>query len=91
MLRIRLSMRAASASMAKTYAEETADLARVGHRQVRRDAVGVAAPCDPAIRADVEGAGQGPEALADLNIDAVTAAVVGAPAGMLLGHPHGPR
>jgi 5-methyltetrahydropteroyltriglutamate--homocysteine methyltransferase len=73
------------ADLTKIYREEIADLARAGCRYVQLDEVAVAMLCDPAIRAKVEAAGQDPDKLVDLYIDAVNNAVSGAPADMRIG------
>jgi methionine synthase II (cobalamin-independent) len=71
--------------LANIYRAEIADLAKAGCRYVQFDEVAVAMLCDPAIRAKVEAAGQDPDKLVDLYIEAINAAVAGAPADMLIG------
>jgi 5-methyltetrahydropteroyltriglutamate--homocysteine methyltransferase len=73
------------ADLTKIYREEIADLARAGCRYVQLDEVAVAMLCDPAIRAKVEAAGQDPDKLVDLYIEAVNNAVSGVPVDMLVG------
>jgi 5-methyltetrahydropteroyltriglutamate--homocysteine methyltransferase len=73
------------ADLTKIYREEIADLAKAGCRYVQLDEVAVAMLCDPAIRAKVEAAGQHPDALVDLYIEAINSAVAGAPADMRIG------
>ena len=73
------------ADLTKVYREEIADLARAGCRYVQLDEVAVAMLCDPAIRAKVEAAGQDPDKLVDLYIEAVNNAVSGVPVDMLVG------
>ncbi len=73
------------ADLTKIYREEISDLARAGCRYVQLDEVAVAMLCDPAIRAKVEAAGQDPDKLVDLYIEAVNNAVSGVPVDMLVG------
>ena len=73
------------ADLTKIYREEIADLARAGCRYVQLDEVAVAMLCDPAIRAKVEAAGQDPDKLVDLYIEAINNAVSGAPSDMRIG------
>jgi 5-methyltetrahydropteroyltriglutamate--homocysteine methyltransferase len=73
------------ADLARIFRQEIADLAAVGCRYVQLDEVAIAMLCDPAIRHTVEQAGQNPDALIDLYIDAINQAVAGAPAGVSIG------
>jgi 5-methyltetrahydropteroyltriglutamate--homocysteine methyltransferase len=73
------------ADLTKIYRAEIADLAKAGCRYVQLDEVAVAMLCDPAIRAKIEAAGQDPDELVDLYIEAINAAVAGAPADMRIG------
>ena len=73
------------ADLARIYREEIADLAKAGCRYVQLDEVAVAMLCDPVIRAKVEAAGQDPDHLVDLYIEAINNAVAGAPADMRIG------
>ena len=73
------------ADLSHIYRQEIGDLARAGCRYVQLDEVAVAMLCDPAIRATVEAAGQDPDALVDLYVAAINAAVAGAPADMMIG------
>jgi 5-methyltetrahydropteroyltriglutamate--homocysteine methyltransferase len=73
------------ADLAKVFQQEIADLAAAGCRYVQLDEVAIAMLCDPAIRGTVEQAGQKPDALIDLYIDAINKAVAGAPAGVAVG------
>jgi 5-methyltetrahydropteroyltriglutamate--homocysteine methyltransferase len=73
------------ADLARVYQQEIADLAAAGCRYVQLDEVAIAMLCDPAIRRTVEQAGQKPDALIDLYIDAINQAVAGAPPGVSIG------
>lgn len=73
------------ADLAKVFQQEIADLAAAGCRYVQLDEVAIAMLCDPAIRQTIERAGQKPDALIDLYIDAINQAVAGAPAGVAIG------
>jgi len=73
------------ADLAGIYREEIADLAKSGCRYIQLDEVAVAMLCDPAIRDEVAGAGQDPDMLVDLYIQAINDSVSGAPADMLIG------
>jgi 5-methyltetrahydropteroyltriglutamate--homocysteine methyltransferase len=73
------------ADLSHIYRQEIGDLARAGCRYVQLDEVAVAMLCDPAIRATVEAAGQDPDALVDLYVAAINAAVAEAPADMRIG------
>jgi len=78
-------VRAFFADLAKVFRQEIADLAAAGCRYVQLDEVAIAMLCDPAIRHTVEQAGQKPDALIDLYIDAINQAVAGTPAGVSVG------
>jgi 5-methyltetrahydropteroyltriglutamate--homocysteine methyltransferase len=73
------------ADVAAAFRAEIAVLGEAGCRYVQLDEVAVALLCDPAIRAQVEAAGNAPDRLVDLYIDAINAAVAGRPAGMTIG------
>jgi 5-methyltetrahydropteroyltriglutamate--homocysteine methyltransferase len=73
------------ADLARIYREEIAELARAGCRYIQLDEVALAMLCDPAIRDKVAAAGQEPDALVDLYIEAVNDCVAGAPADMAIG------
>ena len=71
--------------LGKVYQAEIADLARAGCRYVQLDEVAVAILCDPAARAKVKAAGEDPDRLVDLYIDAINEAVQGRPPGVTVG------
>jgi 5-methyltetrahydropteroyltriglutamate--homocysteine methyltransferase len=73
------------ADVAAIYRQEIADLASAGCRYIQIDEVAIAMLCDPAIRDRVSGAGQEPDRLVDLYIDAINACVADAPADMVIG------
>ena len=73
------------ADLARIYREEIADLAKAGCRYIQLDEVAVAMLCDPAIREKIAGAGQDPDRLVDLYIQAINDCVAGAPADMVVG------
>ena len=73
------------ADLAAIYREEIADLAKAGCRYVQLDEVAIAMLCDPAIRDKVASAGQDPDELVDLYIEAINDCVAGAPADMVVG------
>ena len=73
------------ADLAKVFQQEIADLAAAGCRYVQLDEVAIAMLCDPAIRQTVSAAGQKPDALIGLYIDAINQAVAGAPSGVAIG------
>jgi 5-methyltetrahydropteroyltriglutamate--homocysteine methyltransferase len=73
------------ADLGKVYQAEIAALAQAGCRYVQLDEVAVAILCDPAARGRVSAAGEDPDRLVDLYIDAINQAVAGAPAGMTIG------
>src|SRR5215475_2140061 len=67
------------------FQEEIAELAEAGCRYVQLDEVAVALLCDPAIRAEVERCGRDPDALVDLYIDGINAAVARCPSDVTIG------
>lgn len=71
--------------LGKVYQAEIADLARAGCRYVQLDEVAVAILCDPAARSKVKAAGEDPDRLVDLYIDAINEAVQGRPPGVTVG------
>jgi 5-methyltetrahydropteroyltriglutamate--homocysteine methyltransferase len=73
------------ADLGKVYQAEIAELAQAGCRYVQLDEVAVAILCDPAARDRVKAAGEDPDRLVDLYIDAINQAVTGAPAGVTIG------
>jgi 5-methyltetrahydropteroyltriglutamate--homocysteine methyltransferase len=73
------------ADLGKVYQAEIAELAAAGCRYVQIDEVAVAILCDPAARAKVRAAGEDPDRLVDLYIDAINQAVKGRPQGMAIG------
>jgi 5-methyltetrahydropteroyltriglutamate--homocysteine methyltransferase len=79
------SVEAFFADLARIYREEIAALAQAGCTYVQLDEVAVALLCDPAIRKSVEGAGQDPDRLVDLYIEAINEAVADAPPGVTVG------
>jgi len=73
------------ADLGKVYQQELAELAAAGCRYVQLDEVAVAILCDPAAREKVKAAGEDPERLVDLYIDAINHAVANRPRGMTIG------
>ena len=73
------------ADLGKVYQAEIADLHRARCRYVQIDEVALAILCDPAAREKVKAAGEDPEHLVDLYIEAINEAVKGKPAGMTIG------
>src|SRR3954462_1016181 len=71
--------------LGKVYQAEIADLAKAGCKYVQIDEVAVAILCDPAARERVKAAGEDPERLVDLYIDAINEAVANRPKGMTVG------
>jgi 5-methyltetrahydropteroyltriglutamate--homocysteine methyltransferase len=71
--------------LGKVYRAEIADLAEAGCRYVQIDEVAVAILCDPAARQKVKAAGEDPDRLVDLYIDAINEAVSRRPAGVTVG------
>jgi len=77
--------RAFFADLGKVYQAEIAALAAAGCRYVQLDEVAVAILCDPAARGKVKAAGEDPDRLVDLYVDAINEAVKGRPAAMQVG------
>jgi 5-methyltetrahydropteroyltriglutamate--homocysteine methyltransferase len=73
------------ADLGKVYQQELAELAAAGCRYVQLDEVAVAILCDPAARDKVKAAGEDPERLVDLYIDAINHAVARRPRGVSIG------
>jgi 5-methyltetrahydropteroyltriglutamate--homocysteine methyltransferase len=71
--------------LGKVYQAEIADLAARGCRYVQIDEVAVAILCDPAARAKVKAAGEDPDRLVDVYIDAINEAVKDRPKSMTVG------
>jgi 5-methyltetrahydropteroyltriglutamate--homocysteine methyltransferase len=73
------------ADLGKVYQAELAELAAAGCRYVQLDEVALAILCDPAARDKVKAAGEDPDRLVDLYIDAINQAVKNRPKGMAIG------
>jgi 5-methyltetrahydropteroyltriglutamate--homocysteine methyltransferase len=73
------------ADLGKVYQAEIADLAKAGCRYVQLDEVAIAILCDPAARGKVKAAGEDPDRLVDLYIDAINQAVKDAPPELAIG------
>jgi 5-methyltetrahydropteroyltriglutamate--homocysteine methyltransferase len=71
--------------LGKVYQAEIAELAKAGCRYVQLDEVAVAILCDPAARDKVKAAGEDPDRLVDLYIDAINQAVKNRPPGVMIG------
>ncbi|MGH8690790.1 MAG: 5-methyltetrahydropteroyltriglutamate--homocysteine S-methyltransferase, partial [Burkholderiales bacterium] len=71
--------------LGRVYQREIADLAKAGCNYVQLDEVAVAILCDPAAREKVKAAGEDPDRLVDLYIEAINQAVKGRLAGMTVG------
>jgi len=71
--------------LGKIYQAEIADLAAAGCKYVQIDEVAVAILCDPAARQRVKAAGEDPDRLVDLYVDAINQAVRGRPKDMVVG------
>jgi 5-methyltetrahydropteroyltriglutamate--homocysteine methyltransferase len=71
--------------LGKVYQAEIADLAKAGCCYVQLDEVAVAILCDPAAREKVKAAGEDPDRLVDLYIDAINEAVKSRPAQIKVG------
>jgi 5-methyltetrahydropteroyltriglutamate--homocysteine methyltransferase len=71
--------------LGKVYQAEIADLARAGCRYVQLDEVAVAILCDPAARERVKAAGEDPDRLVELYIDAINEAVKSRPPQVTVG------
>ncbi|MDH4175816.1 MAG: 5-methyltetrahydropteroyltriglutamate--homocysteine S-methyltransferase [Betaproteobacteria bacterium] len=73
------------ADLGKVYQAEIAALAAAGCRYVQLDEVAIAILCDPAAREKVKAAGEDPDRLVDLYVDAINEAVKARPADMAVG------
>jgi 5-methyltetrahydropteroyltriglutamate--homocysteine methyltransferase len=73
------------ADLGKVYQAEIGDLAKAGCRYVQLDEVAVAILCDPAAREKVKAAGEDPDRLVDLYIDAINEAVKNRPRQVTVG------
>jgi 5-methyltetrahydropteroyltriglutamate--homocysteine methyltransferase len=73
------------ADLGKVYQAEIAELGAAGCRYVQLDEVAVAILCDPAAREKVKAAGEDPDRLVDLYIDAINEAVKNRPKDMAIG------
>ena len=71
--------------LGRVYQAEIADLAARGCRYVQIDEVAVAMLCDPAAREKVKAAGEDPDRLVDLYVDAINEAVKGRPKEVTIG------
>ena len=71
--------------LGRVYQGEIADLAARGCRYVQIDEVAVAMLCDPAVREKVKAAGEDPDRLVDLYVDAINEAVKGKPKNVTVG------
>jgi len=71
--------------LGRVYQAEIADLAARGCRYVQIDEVAVAMLCDPAVRERVKSAGEDPDRLVDLYVDAINEAVKGRPKNVTVG------
>jgi len=71
--------------LGRVYQEEITQLAQAGCRYVQLDEVAVAILCDPAARAKVRAAGEDPDRLVDLYIDAINHAVRNKPPQLTIG------
>lgn len=73
------------ADLGQVFRQEVADLVKAGCRYIQLDEVAIALLCDPAIRKQVEDAGQNPDRLVDLYIESLNDAVAGAPSDVVFG------
>jgi 5-methyltetrahydropteroyltriglutamate--homocysteine methyltransferase len=73
------------ADLGKVYQAELAELAAAGCRYVQLDEVAVAILCDPAARDKVKAAGEDPDRLVELYIEAINAAVKNRPKDLAIG------
>ncbi|MDH5579421.1 MAG: 5-methyltetrahydropteroyltriglutamate--homocysteine S-methyltransferase, partial [Betaproteobacteria bacterium] len=73
------------ADLGRVYQAEIAALAAAGCRYIQLDEVAIAILCDPAAREKVKAAGENPDRLVDLYIDAINEAVQARPADMAVG------
>jgi 5-methyltetrahydropteroyltriglutamate--homocysteine methyltransferase len=71
--------------LGKVYQAEIADLAKAGCRYVQLDEVAVALLCDPTARDKVSAAGDDPDRLVDLYIDAINEALTNRPPEVSVG------
>jgi len=71
--------------LGKVYQAEIASLAKAGCRYVQLDEVAVAILCDPAAREKVKAAGEDPDRLVDLYVDAINEAVKNRPPQVTVG------
>jgi 5-methyltetrahydropteroyltriglutamate--homocysteine methyltransferase len=71
--------------LAEVYRAEIADLARAGADYVQLDEVPLAMLCDTAVRERVRAAGDDPDRLVDLYVDAINQAVEHRPPGVVIG------
>lgn len=70
---------------ARVYREEIAELAGLGARYIQLDEVPLAMLCDGNVQAQVRAAGEDPDTLVGLYVEAINAAVAGRPDGMTVG------
>ena len=73
------------ADLARVYRAEIAELAQAGAQYVQLDEVALAVLCDPAAREKVKADGLDPDALVELYVGAINAAVAGRPPGLAVG------
>jgi len=73
------------ADLGKVYQAELAELSAAGCRYAQIDEVAVAILCDPAARDKVKAAGEDPDRLVELYIDAINEGVKNRPKGMTIG------
>jgi 5-methyltetrahydropteroyltriglutamate--homocysteine methyltransferase len=73
------------ADLADVYHAEIVDLVGAGCRYIQLDEVAIAQLCDPTTRKMVEGAGQDPDRLVGLYIDALNNAIAAAPSDAVVG------
>src|SRR5262249_18143689 len=73
------------ADLAALYRAEIVDLANAGCEYIQLDEVAIALLCDPAVRKMVERAGQNPDQLVGLYIDAINDAITAVPSGTAVG------
>ena len=69
--------------LARVYQEEIAELAAAGTQYIQFDEVALAMLCDPCARERVTAAGQDPEQLVDLYVNAINQALEDAPEGVV--------
>jgi 5-methyltetrahydropteroyltriglutamate--homocysteine methyltransferase len=73
------------ADLTGIFRDEIAALAQAGCRYIQLDEVALALLCDPSIRKRVEERGQNPNALVEIYIESLNAAVADAPAQVIFG------